>query len=122
MKMTSPKQIILCKKCQHLIGDYNNAVVLYDEDRHEFSVVHRHSCLPPPSPSVYRFDLMNIYECPGYFRALFNCEIMNGNLEQDEVAYLLWLIYQEYDAGEYFEFDEEEYQRFYRAINEQVDL
>lgn len=122
MKMMSPKQIILCKKCQHLIGDYENAVVIYDEEKREFSVAHRHGCVPPQSATIHRFGLLSIYECPGYFRALFNCEIMNGNLEQDEVAYLLWLIYQDYDAKSYFDFGEEEYQRFYRAINEQVDL
>lgn len=122
MKMMTPKQIILCKKCQHLIADYENAVVLYDEEKREFSVVHRHSCLPSAAPTIHRFDLLSVYECPGYYRALFNCEIMNGNLEQDEVAYLLWLIYQDYDAKSYFDFNEEEYQRFYRAINEQVDL
>lgn len=120
--MMTPKQIILCKKCQHLISDYENGVVVYDEDKREFAVVHRHGCLPPPSATIHRFDLMSLYECPGYFRALFNCEIMNGNLEQDEVAYLLWLIYQDYTAHEYFNFSEEEYQRFYRAINEAADL
>lgn len=120
--MMTPKQIILCKKCQHLISDHDNAVVVYDEERRAFSVAHRHSCVPVASSAVHRFDLLSLYECPGYYRALYNCEIMNGNLEQDEVAYLLWLIYQDYDAKEYFDFSEEEYQRFYKAINEQVDL
>jgi hypothetical protein len=122
MKMMTPKQIILCKKCQHLISDHDNAIVLYDEERRAFSVAHRHSCVPATSSGIHRFDLLSLYECPGYYRALYNCEIMNGNLEQDEVAYLLWLIYQDYDAKDYFDFSEEEYQRFYKAINEQVDL
>ena len=122
MKMLTPKQIILCKKCQRLVREYDSAVVIYNEKERQFGVVHRHSCLPAPAPHIYRFDLMSIYESPDYYRALFNCEMMNGNLEQSEVAYLLWLVYQDYDAETYFDFSEEEYRQFYRTVNEQVDL
>ena len=109
-----PKRIILCKCCHHVLRTPEDGIVVYDEQMREFGVYHRYGCAPKPARNVYRFELGDMYRDCDYFRSLFNCEIMNGHLEQTEVAYLLLLVYQNYDAGEYFDFGEREYRDFYR--------